>query len=174
MRTCPRTKLARSGGRCLDGGRLGPVHTNNESNMSATVMNPRNSTSSLSKRENMRRKPFNRRNRRSTSLRLLYNSLLYCHVSTRVESGGTTGVTSQLQRKLACLVALVCTIHHQSRVLLPGSQAVEQFASFRCVMIACLGEREKVTAVRAWSGNHMNLGGPSASGPADGLRSRFF
>ena len=51
-------------------------------------MKSRKSTSSLSKREKMRRKPFNRRNSRSTSLRLLYNSLLYSPGSTLVETGG--------------------------------------------------------------------------------------
>ena len=58
------------------------------SNMSANRMKPRKSTSSLSKREKMRLKPFNRRNSRSTSLRLLYNSLSYSHGSTREESVG--------------------------------------------------------------------------------------
>ena len=37
-------------------------------------MNPKKSTSSFSKREKMRRNPFNRRNSRSTSFRLLYIS----------------------------------------------------------------------------------------------------
>ena len=159
--------------RIYKGGRLGPVHTNTASNMRATVMNPKNSASSLSKREKMRRKPFNRRNRRSTSLRLLYNSLLYCHGATRVESGGNDGHESQLQCKLACLVTLVCTVHHQSRVLLPGSQAVEQFAPFRCVMGLTRGKGEghRCSSIR---GNHMNLGGPPAPGLADGLRSVFF
>ena len=57
---------------------LGRVHTN-ASNMRASMMKPKKSTSSLSKREKIRRKPFRRRNRRSTSLRLLYNSLSYSH-----------------------------------------------------------------------------------------------
>ena len=55
-------------------------------------MKPRKSTSSFSKREKIRRKPFNRRNKRSTSLRLLYISMSYVHGETRVEDGGTTGV----------------------------------------------------------------------------------
>ena len=39
---------------------------------------------------------------------------------------------------------------------------------------ACPGERENVTAVRGIRGNHMNLGGPTASGFADGTGVRFF
>ena len=53
---------------------LGPVHTN-ASKMRANSMKPRKRASSLSKREKIRRKPFNRLNKRSTSLRLLYTSL---------------------------------------------------------------------------------------------------
>ena len=73
----------------LDG--LGPVHTN-ASKMRANSMKPKKRASSLSKREKIRRKPFNRLNKRSTSLRLLYTSLSYSHGATRVESGGTTGM----------------------------------------------------------------------------------
>ena len=50
-----------------EGGPLGRVPTlRSASNMSANRMKPRKSTSSLSKREKMRLKPFNRRNSRST------------------------------------------------------------------------------------------------------------
>ena len=55
-------------------------------------MNPRKSVSSFSKREKMRRNPFNRRNNRSISFRLLYISRSYSQGSTRVLRGGTTGV----------------------------------------------------------------------------------
>ena len=54
-------------------------------------MNPRNITSSFSKREKMRRNPFRRRNRRSTSLRRLYISRSYSQGLRRVLFGGTTG-----------------------------------------------------------------------------------
>ena len=47
--------------------------------MSANEMNPRKITSSFSKREKMRRNPFNRRNSLSISLRLLYISRSYSH-----------------------------------------------------------------------------------------------
>ena len=62
------------------GGRLGRVHTKRSaSKMSANEMNPRKITSSFSKREKMRRNPFNRRNSLSISLRLLYISRSYSH-----------------------------------------------------------------------------------------------
>ena len=59
---------------------LGRVHTKRSaSKMSANEMNPRKITSSFSKREKMRRNPFNRRNSLSISLRLLYISRSYSH-----------------------------------------------------------------------------------------------
>ena len=61
-------------------GGLGRVHTKRSaSKMSANEMNPRKITSSFSKREKMRRNPFNRRNSLSISLRLLYISRSYSH-----------------------------------------------------------------------------------------------
>ena len=60
--------------------KLGRVHTKRSaSKMSANEMNPRKITSSFSKREKMRRNPFNRRNSLSISLRLLYISRSYSH-----------------------------------------------------------------------------------------------
>ena len=60
--------------------RLGRVHTKRStSKMSANEMHPRKITSSFSKREKMRRNPFNRRNSLSISLRLLYTSRSYSH-----------------------------------------------------------------------------------------------
>ena len=51
---------------------LGRVHTTRSaSTMSAKERNPRNTTSSFSKREKIRRKPLSLRNRRSISLRFL-------------------------------------------------------------------------------------------------------
>ena len=59
---------------------LGRVHIKRSaSKMSANEMNPRKITSSFSKREKMRRNPFNRRNSLSISLRLLYISRSYSH-----------------------------------------------------------------------------------------------
>lgn len=51
---------------------LGPVHTKRSaSTIRAKFTKARKSTSSFSKREKIRRKPFNRRNSRSISLRFL-------------------------------------------------------------------------------------------------------
>ena len=74
-------RIFRPDGRLLvDGPRLGRVHTKRSaSKMSANEMNPRKITSSFSKREKMRRNPFNRRNSLSISLRLLYISRSYSH-----------------------------------------------------------------------------------------------
>ena len=55
-------------------------------------MNPRKRTSSFSKRVKIRRKPYKRRNNRSTSFRLLSVALSYAQGSTRFWRGGTTGV----------------------------------------------------------------------------------
>ena len=66
--------------RRLVGAVLGRVHIKRSaSKMSANEMNPRKITSSFSKREKMRRNPFNRRNSLSISLRLLYISRSYSH-----------------------------------------------------------------------------------------------
>lgn len=61
-----------------------PITTN------TNVTNPRNMTSSLSYRVNTLRNPFNLRKRRSTSLRLLYNSLSYFQGCNLFCLGGTT------------------------------------------------------------------------------------
>ena len=135
-------------------------------------MNPRKSTLSLSKREKMRRKPFNRRNSRSTSLRLLYNSLLYSHGSTLVETGGTTGANPNSNASW--------------RVSLPSyARSITMDRSFRCgprrwsslrpsgASWACPGEREG-HGRSSICGNHMNLGSPSAPRLSDRLWSVFF
>ena len=136
-------------------------------------MKPRKSTSSFSKREKIRRKPFNRRNKRSTSLRLLYISMSYVHGETRVEDGGTTGVNPSANASW--------------RVSLPSyarSITIDKFS--RCgprrlsslrpsgASWACPAERENIRGRSSICGNHMNLGGPSSPGLADGLRSVFF
>ena len=75
-----RVSVERASGRPRDQQGLGRVHTKRSaSKMSANEMNPRKITSSFSKREKMRRNPFNRRNSLSISLRLLYISRSYSH-----------------------------------------------------------------------------------------------
>src|SRR5256885_1192503 len=58
--------------------RLGRVHTTRRaSTISAKHRKAEKTTSSFSKREKIRRKPFKRRNSRSISLRFLYSSRSY-------------------------------------------------------------------------------------------------
>ena len=60
-------------------------------------MKPKKRASSLSKREKIRRKPFNRLNKRSTSLRLLYTSLSYSHGATPCREWRDYGNEPQFQ-----------------------------------------------------------------------------
>ncbi len=143
-------------------------------------MKPKKRASSLSKREKIRRKPFNRLNKRSTSLRLLYTSLSYSHGATRVESGGTTGMNpsskaswrvsfpSYARSITTCRFSCGLSARRADR-----PQTTEQLAPLRCVVSLSGGERED-HCCSSICGNHMNLGGPSTPGLADGLRSVFF
>ena len=71
---------------------LGRVHTiRSASTISAKQRNARNTTSSFSKREKMRRKPLRRRNSRSISLRFVYKARSYSRGCSRLDFGGTTG-----------------------------------------------------------------------------------
>ena len=79
--------------------------------MSANEMNPRKITSSFSKREKMRRNPFNRRNSLSISLRLLYISPVVLPRMNPGAEGRNNGSEPQGQCKLAGLIALVCSVH---------------------------------------------------------------
>ncbi len=79
-------------------------HYRRPSTMSAKLMKAMNITSSFSKREKMRRKPFRRRNNRSTSFRRLYISRSYSQGATRVLSGGTTGMKPK--SSASCRVSL--------------------------------------------------------------------
>ena len=135
-------------------------------------MKPRKSTSSLSKREKMRRKPFNRRNKRSTSLRLLYSSLSYSQGLTRLESGGTTGSNPNSNASW--------------RVSLPSyARSITIDRSLRCGPGGGAACGLPVRRGLSWGkgeghgrssicGNHMNLGGPAATRLSDGLWSVFF
>jgi hypothetical protein len=130
-----------------------------------------NMTLSLSKRLQMRRKPLSRRNRRSISLRRLYQALLYLQGSTRVESGGTR-YKAKVQSQLSGFVAFVRPIHQQTAA--PGQvwQRAQQFPPRRSIvgLSGGQGERDSTPSIR---GNHMNFGAPSASGFTDGLRAVF-
>src|SRR5580698_4842871 len=72
---------------------LGRVHTNRRaSTMNAKQRNARKTTSSFSKREKMRRKPFSLLKSRSISLRFLYRARSYSQGCSRLDLGGTTGI----------------------------------------------------------------------------------
>lgn len=65
--------------------------------MSAKWIKKANTTSNLSNREKMRRKPLSLRNSRSTSLRFLYFSRSYGHGARRLRFGGPMGVAGQVR-----------------------------------------------------------------------------
>ena len=116
--------------------------------MSAKTMNPRNMTSSFSKRENTRRKPLSRRNRRSTSLRLLYSSRSYFQGAVRLLFGGTTGVKPR--STASCRVSS----SSQARSMIRAGRFDGRPSRFRScrpcgASWALPGERAKATAVRA-------------------------
>src|ERR1700721_185545 len=72
---------------------LGRVHTNRRaSTMNAKQRNARKTTSSFSKREKMRRKPFSLLKSRSISLRFLYRARSYSQGCSRLDLGGPPGI----------------------------------------------------------------------------------
>ena len=92
------------------------------------------------------------------------------------------GSEAEVERQLACFVALVGAVHHQRRAGAGTTSALatettQQLASLRCVVrlwdLPTGGEREDHgrPGIR---GNHMKLGGPAAAGSTDGLRAVFF
>jgi hypothetical protein len=113
--------------------------------MSAKLINARNMTSSFSNREKMRRKPLSRRNNRSISLRRLYMARLYSHGPVHQQMQRPRGVT----------------------------QIAQQLATLGCV-VGLAGRQRKRYGRSSIRGNHMNLGGPSCAGLADGLGAVFF
>ena len=131
-------------------------------------MKPRKSTSSFSKREKIRRKPFNRRNKRSTSLRLLYISMSYVHGETRVEDGGTTGVNPSANASWRVSLpsyARSITIDKFSRC------GPRRLSSLRPSGASLVRRRGRTS--EPFEHLRQNLGGPSSPGLADGLRSVF-
>ena len=78
----------------------------------------------------------------------------------------------QIKGQLAGLIALVGPVHQQVRSRALWPKTGQQFSSFRRVVGLPRGERDRYggSSIR---GNHMNLGGPTASGLADGLWSVF-
>src|ERR1700688_75089 len=80
---------------------------------------------------------------------------------------------AQVKCQLAGLVALIGAIHDQVHRAIGSAQRGQQLAAFGAV--ASLSGRERESYCRSSiRGNHMNFGGPSSSGFADGLRAVFF
>ena len=74
-------------------------------------MNPRNTTSSFSKREKMRRNPFNRRNNRSISLRRLVHLAVVLPGFDPRSQRRHHWLIPQRQCQLPGLVTLVRAVH---------------------------------------------------------------
>ena len=117
-----------------------------------------NMMSSLSKREEIRRKPFSRRKRRSTWFRLRYIALSYCQGSRRWLLGGTTGI----QRQLPGRIVFVGALHEEIERRRPRSDAAQKFTACHGVGSFAGGERESYGR-SSLRGHQMNLGAPSAA-----------
>lgn len=98
--------------------------------MSANRMKPLKTTSSLSYCVKMRRNLFNRRNSRSTSFRLLYNSRSYSQGSFRLRYR----VVPQFHRQLTGGIAFIGSIHQQLGPSLLRPQTFQQAATLRTIM----------------------------------------
>ena len=79
----------------------------------------------------------------------------------------------QVERQLACLVAFVGAVHEEVQRAVGRAESIEQLASLGAVARLPRRQRERYgrSSIR---GNQMNLGGPAASGLADGLGAVFF
>ena len=87
--------------------------------------------------------------------------------------GRHDGYPSEIQSQLACLIVLIGAVHQQRHRLGQRAQAAEQFPAVRGV-VSLAGRESKGYRRSSICGNHMNLGGPSAAGFADRLRTVFF
>ena len=84
-----------------------------------------------------------------------------------------TAPTTEIQSQLACLIVLIGAVHQQWQRLGQWSQTTEQLAALLGV-VRLAGRESKGYRRSSICGNHMNLGGPSAAGFADRLRTVFF
>ena len=139
--------------------RLGPVHTNERIEDKCKQDEPEEKGVELLKARKMRRKPFNLRNNRSISFRRLY---IHCQGSGaagrnyRGEAASTPVGGSHSPRMPGPLTGT------GSGPVIQGALAI----SGRIVGLSRReAERHGCSSIR---GNHMNLGGPTATGLADG------
>ena len=121
----------------------------------------------------MRRKPLSLRKRRSISFRFLYKARSYSHGSIPIRLRRYHRDHPQIQRQLPCFIAFIGPVHQQRQPLRHRSQGFQQGASRRRIVRVAGRKRENYSR-SSIRGNHMNLGVPSASRFADGLRSVFF
>src|SRR5512137_1318995 len=82
-------------------------------------------------------------------------------------------VEAQIERQLAGLVALVGAVHDQMQAPVRTAQRGQQLPALGRIVRLARRQRERYgrSSIR---GNHMNLGGPAATGLADRLRAVFF
>ncbi len=80
---------------------------------------------------------------------------------------------TKLKRQLSCFFSFVGSVHDQTNLGSRWRHRLEQATSFRSVMGLARGKAEGYGRPSI-CGNHMNLGGPTASGFADGLWAVFF
>lgn len=122
----------------------------NLSTISEKLIKKRKITSSLSRRENIRRNPFNRRNKRSTSLRFLYISRSYFPIPQ-------CDFLSTVQRA-SCPDQIPAAAFRRLHRLYPWSHRHLEIACFQAFSAtsdpsgaspACPGDSENATAVRA-------------------------
>ncbi len=141
--------------------------------MRAKVMNPRNRTSSLSKREKIRRYPLRRRNSLSISLASLVHLLV---VLPRIEAGDlgrNHRRISQIQGQLASVLTLISAVHHQEPFSVLDPQTVEQPPPVGSV-VGLTGRQREHHRRSSIRGNHTNFGGPPTPGLPNRLGSPFF
>jgi len=103
----------------------------------------------------------------------LVNRLAVVPGGDAIALGRHDGFETQVESQLPGLVTLVGAVHDQVHRAIGPAKRLEQFASLGSVVRLARRERKRYgrSSIR---GNHMNLGGPSASGLADGLRAVFF
>jgi len=93
--------------------------------------------------------------------------------SDAVGLGRYDGRESQVEGQLPGFIALVGPIHDQMHRAVRATQLRKEPATFGRIMRLARRQTKRYcrSSIR---GNHMNLGGPSSSGLADGLRAVFF
>ncbi len=143
-------------------------HYRNALMMSAKTLHPRTSTSRCSPREQRRRNPCNRRNTRAIAVRRLSSSRGRLPRRNPAAPRRPHGLLPQRHGQVPRLVARGRPVHNQrgrsgGRAPASPPRAAHQGGGG-------VPGRERADERRAViRGNHMNLGGPAASGAAEGL-----